>query len=168
MENNDILIRLRYALDIKNTDMVKIFKLGGIELSKEDVLKVLTKSDDYYNETDNDDIIICNNKMLDSFLNGFITFKRGPQENTPNKSANHAIPTIKSNSHVNNVLFKKLKIALKLTSDDMLDLLDLAGVTVSKGELSAILRKDGHKHYVECGDKFARNLIKGLTIKHRE
>ena len=29
MENNDILIRLRYALDIKNTDMVKIFKLGG-------------------------------------------------------------------------------------------------------------------------------------------
>ena len=36
MDNNDILIRLRYALDIKNSDMVEIFKLGGIELQKED------------------------------------------------------------------------------------------------------------------------------------
>ena len=34
MDNNDILIRLRYALDIKNSDMVEIFKLGGIELQK--------------------------------------------------------------------------------------------------------------------------------------
>ena len=43
MNNNDILIRLRYALDIKNTDMVEIFKLGGIEVTKEEVLKMLTK-----------------------------------------------------------------------------------------------------------------------------
>ncbi len=39
MNNNDILIRLRYALDIKNTDMVEIFKLGGIEVTKEEVSK---------------------------------------------------------------------------------------------------------------------------------
>ena len=53
MDNNDILIRLRYALDIKNTDMVEIFKLGGIEVTKEEVLKMLTKSKDSYDdETD--------------------------------------------------------------------------------------------------------------------
>ena len=44
MDNNDILIRLRYALDIKNTDMVEIFKLGGVEVTKEEVRKMLTKS----------------------------------------------------------------------------------------------------------------------------
>ena len=43
MENQDILIRLRYALDIKDTDMVEIFKLGGIQLTKEEVQKMLTK-----------------------------------------------------------------------------------------------------------------------------
>ena len=49
MDNNDILIRLRYALDIKNKDMVEIFKLVGIEVTKEEVLQVLTKSkDDFY------------------------------------------------------------------------------------------------------------------------
>ena len=37
MDNNDLLIRLRYALDIKNNDMVEIFKLGGIEVTKDEV-----------------------------------------------------------------------------------------------------------------------------------
>ena len=55
MTNNDILIRLRYALDIKNTDMVEIFKLGGIEVTKEEVQKLLIKSkDSYYDEVGND------------------------------------------------------------------------------------------------------------------
>ena len=52
MDNNDILIRLRYALDIKNSDMVEIFKLGGIELQKEEVLKILKKS----NESDIEEV----------------------------------------------------------------------------------------------------------------
>ena len=91
MDNNDILIRLRYALDIKNTDMVEIFKLGGIEVTKEEVLKILTKSNDSDDdEADNDDDtdenedrIKCNNSMLESFLNGFIIFKRGKQDPKP-------------------------------------------------------------------------------------
>ena len=37
MNNNDILIRLRYALDIKDTVMVEIFKLGGVEVTQEEV-----------------------------------------------------------------------------------------------------------------------------------
>ena len=34
MDNNDILIRLRYALDIKDADMVEVFRLGGLEVTK--------------------------------------------------------------------------------------------------------------------------------------
>ena len=34
MSNNDILKRVRYALDIKDIDMVEIFKLGGMEVTK--------------------------------------------------------------------------------------------------------------------------------------
>ena len=58
MDNNDILVRLRYALDIKDTDMVKIFKLGDVEVTKDDVLKILTKPNDSYDdEEDYDDEI---------------------------------------------------------------------------------------------------------------
>jgi uncharacterized protein YehS (DUF1456 family) len=170
MENNDILIRLRYALDIKNTDMVEIFKLGGIEVTKDEVLKILTKSTVSDDEADNDfaendEQLKCNDSMLESFLNGFITFKRGKQEPKPGQSTETA--PLKTKERVNNLLLKKLKIALSLTSEDMIDILAVAGVPITKGELSALLRKEGHKNYKECGDRYARNFLKGLSIKYR-
>jgi uncharacterized protein YehS (DUF1456 family) len=175
MDNNDILIRLRYALDIKNTDMVEIFKLGGIKVTKEEVLKMLVKSKDSYdNDVDDDEIdeeeeenVKCSNFMLESFLNGLIIFKRGKQDPKPGQSE-RPVMSIKSNKSVNNVLLKKVKIALALTSEDMLDILEDAGVLITKGELSAVLRKEGHKNYKECGDRYARNFLKGLAIKYRE
>ena len=50
MNNNDILIRLRYALDIKNADMVEIFKLGGVAVTHDDVVRLLKKTNDNYEE----------------------------------------------------------------------------------------------------------------------
>ena len=169
MDNNDILIRVRYALDIKNKDMIEIFKLGGIEVTKEDVLKILTKSKediDGVEVEENDDQIKCNNKMLESFLNGLITFKRGKQEAKPGQPTSPELTEQKSDN-VNNMLLKKLKVALQLTTEDMLNILDDGGIAVSKGELGAILRKPGHRNYKECGDNFARKFLKGLAVKYR-
>lgn len=104
--------------------------------------------------------------MLDSFLNGLIIYKRGKQEPKPGQldTPEHSI---KKSPNVNNLLLKKVKIALALTTEDMLDLFDKAGLRVTKGELGALLRKEGHKNYKECGDMFARNFLKGLAIKYR-
>jgi uncharacterized protein YehS (DUF1456 family) len=163
MLNNDILIRLRYALDIKNTDMVEIFKLGGVEVTKDEVLEMLTKpNEDEIDELEENSN--CNDAMLESFLNGFITFKRGKQDPKPGQPD---IPA-PSKESVNNMLIKKLKIALALTSEDMIDILQVAGVNITKGELSAILRKKGHKNYKQCLDRYARNFLKGLAIKYRD
>lgn len=164
MENNDILIRLRYALEIKNKEMAEIFKLGGVEVTVPEVIQILTKTDD---DEENDDQIKCNNSMLDSFLNGFIIYKRGKQEPKPGQPDTPE-PSVKKSANVNNLLLKKVKIALALTTEDMLDIFEKAGITVTKGELGALLRKEGHKNYKECGDKFARNFLKGLAIKYRE
>ncbi|MFJ7830657.1 DUF1456 family protein [Peribacillus sp. NPDC097197] len=176
MHNHDILIRVRYALDIKNKDMVEIFKLGGVNVTQEEVMEMLTKpkEDDYdeyeddevdfYEYEDEEDTIKCNNKMMESFLNGLIIFKRGKQEPKPGQSESPA-PTGKES--VNNVLLKKLKIALTLTSEDMIEILGDAGVNITKGELGAILRKEGHRNYKQCGDRYARNFLKGLTLKYR-
>ncbi|WP_129730724.1 DUF1456 family protein [Ectobacillus funiculus] len=170
ISNNDILIRVRYALDIKETDMVEIFKLGGIEVTREDVRKMLVKlKNNDHNEADiaeNDDIIKCNNNMLESFLNGFIVFKRGKQDSKPGQPDKPAM-SVKSTESVNNLILKKLKIALALTSEDIMDILEEVGVRITKGELSALLRKEGHKNYKECGDRYARNFLKGLAVKYR-
>lgn len=176
MHNHDILIRVRYALDIKNKDMVEIFKLGGVNVTQEEVMEMLTKpKEDDYDEYEDDDVdfyayedeedtIKCNNKMMESFLNGLIIFKRGKQEPKPGQPESPA-PTGKES--VNNVLLKKLKIALSLTSEDMIEILGDAGVNITKGELGAILRKEGHRNYKQCGDRYARNFLKGLTLKYR-
>lgn len=167
MNNNDILIRIRYALNLKDGQMVKIFKLGGVEVTEEEVKKMLTKVKEEFGfqDADSNETLLCNNKMLDAFLNGLITFKRGPQEKKSGQPENPVSITRRNN--INNIVLKKLKIALSLTSEEVIDILGLAGVKISKGELSAVLRKEGHKNYKECGDRYLRNFLKGLAIQYR-
>lgn len=156
-------------MDIKNSDVVEIFKLGGMEFTREEVLLILTKSPDLEEDeapAATDRHIPCTDEMLETFLNGYIVFKRGRQEPKPGEPEAPQV-RLSDNEHPNNLLLKKLKIALSLTSEDMLDVFKLAGLTVTKGELGAFLRKKGHKNYKECGDNFARNFLKGLTVKYR-
>lgn len=170
MDNNDILIRLRYALDIKNSDMVEIFKLGGVELTKEEVVKILIKTNENdiedHDTGENEDNIKCDDNTLEAFLNGLIIFKRGKQDPKPDQPNRPSQPLISYES-VNNILLKRVKIALALTSEDMLDILEQAGVIITKGELGAVLRKEGHRNYKVCGDRYARNFLKGLALKYR-
>ncbi len=174
MNNNDILIRLRYALDIKDTDMIEIFKLGGINLTKEELQRMLLKPKNVSNlDLDKDEFIQhddmkrCNNFMLESFLNGFIVYKRGKRDSQSGEEQKQEAFLIKDNDAVNNVLLKKLKIALSLTSGDMLDIFKLSGIELSNSELSAVLRREGQRNYKKCGDRYPKNFLKGLAISHR-
>jgi len=170
MTNNDLLIRLRYALDIKDTDMVEIFQLGGINVTKEDVRRILSKPT--LNEEEgvfaekNPEYLTCNYKMLDGFLNGFVTFKRGKQEAKPGQPAPQP-PKLNKAEKPNNLFLKKVKVALALSTDDILEIFELAESPISKGELGAILRKPDHRNYKECLDSFVRKFLKGLTVKNR-
>ncbi len=173
MNNNDILIRLRYALDIKDTDMMKIFKLGGITVTREELQRMLLKPKNNSNHDSdedefiaNDDMMICNNYILESFLNGFIILKRGKQESKPGEPEKQVF-MMKNNKTVNNVLLKKVKIALSLTGEDMLDIFKDVGANLSNSELSAVLRREGQRNYKECGDRYVRNFLKGLAIRYR-
>lgn len=162
MNNNDLLTRLRYALDLSDSEMVDIFELGGQSMSRKKVDALLKKSEENSDdvEAENKYVLDCSDEMLERFLNGFITFKRGPKDGPePKLELNH--------KNANNLFLKKVKIALSLTSDDILDLLEDEGVEISKGELSAVLRKEGHRNYKPCGDRYIRNFLRGLTEEYR-
>lgn len=173
MNNNDILIRLRYALDIRDIDMMEIFRLGGIAVDREELQRILLKPKNMDHIDTEEEFIAddnmrkCNNYMLEAFLNGFITFKRGEHEAKPGEPEREAF-IIKNNKAVNNVVLKKIKIALSLTGEEMLAIFKAAGVNLSNGELSAVLRKEGQRNYKECGDRYTRNFLKGLAIRFRE
>ena len=155
MTNNDFLRRLRYALNIKDNVMVQIFKKGKIVLTREDVIDYLKKDiDEGFKKLNNNDLI--------AFLDGLIIQKRGKKEDgTP-------VPQIKvTKNNLNNVLLRKLRIALSFKSYDMIKIFKLGGVEISEGELSALFRSEDHKNYKECGDKYIRVFLKGLTEFYR-
>lgn len=172
MDNNCILIKLKHALDISNTDMAEIFRLGGVELSNEEVQKMLIESkesqsdeDDGHDETEEN--TKCKNSELESFLNGFIIFKRGEKESKPGQPEIPAL-SINGNKNINNIMLKKLKIALSLSSQDMLDIFEQTKDTLTKADLSDIFRKEGHKHYKKCDDIHAMNFLEGLAKRNKK
>mgnify|MGYP000501435800 CR=1 FL=1 len=155
MTNNDFLRRLRYALNLKDNVTVQIFKKGGLTVTKEDVVNYLKKDiDEGFKKLNNNDLI--------AFLDGLIIQKRGKREDgTP-------IPQVKvTKNNLNNILLRKLRIALSFKSYDMIKIFKLGGVEISEGELSALFRSEDHKNYKECGDKYIRVFLKGLTEFYR-
>jgi uncharacterized protein YehS (DUF1456 family) len=155
MINNDVLRRVRYALDLNDQAMIEIFALGEAEISRVDLLNLLKKDNqEGYAELDN--------KLMDAFLTGLITYNRGKLETPPGQAKKPEMPLN------NNSILKKLRIALNFKEDDMLNTLKLADFKISKGELSAFFRQKGHKNYRDCGDQVIRNFLQGLAIHFRK
>ena len=67
----------------------------------------------------------------------------------------------------NNDILKKLRVALELRDDDIIEILKLAEFEISKTELSALFRKEDHPNYMKCGDQLLRNFLNGLIIYKR-
>lgn len=67
----------------------------------------------------------------------------------------------------NNDILKKLRVALQLRDDDIVKILALVDFRISKSELGAFFRKEGHPKYKECGDQILRNFLNGLVIHLR-
>lgn len=67
----------------------------------------------------------------------------------------------------NNDIMKKLRVALKFTDDDIVEVLDLVDFRVTKTELGAIFRKEDHPNFKHCGDQLLRNFLNGLIIYKR-
>jgi len=67
----------------------------------------------------------------------------------------------------NNDILKKLRVALKLRDDQIVEILKLVDFNTTKSELGAFFRKEDHPKYVECGDQILRNFLNGLVIHLR-
>jgi uncharacterized protein YehS (DUF1456 family) len=67
----------------------------------------------------------------------------------------------------NNDILKKLRVALSLRDEDIIEILKLADFEVSKSELTALFRKEDHPNYKPCGDQLLRNFLNGLVTYKR-
>jgi len=151
MTNNDILRRIRYLFDYSDLKMIGLFKLANYDVEKTDVSDWLRKEDDPL-------LIEMTDKELAIFLNGLIIEKRGKREGPQRE------PEDRLN---NNMILRKLKIALDLRTDDILDLFALIDKKISKHELSAFFRNSDHKSYQPFKDQYLRNFLNALQTKHK-
>lgn len=131
--------------------MIAIFGLAGHQVLREQVGAWLKKEDDPAWRA-------CSDTELAFFLNGFICDKRGKQEGSQ--------PVAETRLN-NNIVFRKLRIALDLKADEVLAIMDLADLRMSQHELSAFFRRPNHKHYRPCRDQILRNFLKGMQLKYR-
>jgi len=152
MTNNDILKRIRYIFDFSDDKMISIFALAQKEVTRAEICDWLKSEEDPSFQT-------CDDATLALFLGGLITEKRGKREG----------PVMAPETQLNNnIIFNKLKIALAMKAEDVLETLKLAGMPISKHELSAFFRNPDHKHYRKCEDQILRNFLKGLQQKFRD
>jgi len=150
LTNNDVLRRIRYTFNYNDKQMVEIFALADQTVTREQVCSWLKKEDD-------NEYVNCPDLQLATFLNGFINKNRGKRD------GEQPIPEKKL---TNNIILTKLKIAFALKAEDIIDLLKLVDLRISKPELSAFFRKVDHKHYRQCKDQILRNFLQGMQEKY--
>jgi uncharacterized protein YehS (DUF1456 family) len=149
--NNDVLRRIRYTFDYSDSKMIGIFAAADAVVTREQISNWLKREED-------PDYKNCTDVQLATFLNGLINENRGKREGEQPK------PEKKIN---NNIIFRKLKIALDLRDEDILEILLLADLHISRHELSAFFRRADHKHFRPCKDQVLRNFLHGIQIMYR-
>lgn len=152
MNNNDILRKLRYTFNFSDDKMIELFALADTKVTRAAVSDWMKKDED-------PSFVQLLDKDLACFLNGLIIDKRGKKEGQA---------PVNEKSLNNNIIFRKIKIALNFQDDDILEVLDLVGFRFSKHELSAFFRNPTQSQFRPCKDQVLRNFMLGLQLKYRK
>lgn len=154
--NNYCLRRLRYALNLTDQQVLSVFEKASYKLTPSELKSYLAKEEDKA-------YVELPDYLLVIFLDGLIIKLRGAREGETPLTQSERVEQSKKVKLNNNMVLNKIKIALKLNSDDLIKMLELADFRVSKGEMSAFFRKPDHRNYRECGNQLIRNLLTGIT-----
>ena len=151
MTNNEILRRIQHALNLKNAQIIKAIEQADVTVAHDQVINWLKEDNDKSCSTMKD-------KELAVFLNGFINLKRGKKEGVQPK------PEV---ALTNNMIFMKLRIALNMKAEDVLDILEVVGISLSKYEIGAYFRKPENKNYKVCEDQLLCDFLNGVQFTNR-
>ncbi len=147
MNTNDILYKIQKSLKLSKKEILKTYELEGYDMSDEHLDTLLKKRQDKGFKT-------CSYEELGLFLDGLVTLKRGPSPKKP--SDDEAVEL------TNNLILKKLRIALELKEPETEIIFGLGEVSLSKQELKSLFRKETHKNFKACSDELFNAFLDGL------
>ena len=147
ISTNEILFRIKKALNLTMEEMLKTYSLEDYPMETSHLETLLKRRLD-------DGFITATYEELGVFLDGLVTLKRGPSPKKPNDD--EAVEL------TNNLILKKLRIALELKEAETEIIFGLADVELSKQQLASLFRKEGHKNFKECSDELLMAFLDGL------
>jgi uncharacterized protein YehS (DUF1456 family) len=147
ISTNEILYRIKKALKLSTEEMLEAYKSEDYDMETSHLESLLKRRLD-------DGFVTATYEELGVFLDGFVTLKRGPSPKKPNDD--EAVEL------TNNLILKKLRIALELKEAETEIIFGLADVELSKQQLASLFRKEGHKNFKECSDELLMSFLDGL------
>jgi len=147
INTNEILYRIQKALNISLEEMLETYTLENYEIEPSHIDALLKRRQ-------HKEFELCSYEELGVFLDGLVTLKRGP---SPKKTNSDEIVEL-----TNNLILKKLRIALELKETETEIIFGLAEVELSKQELKSLFRKEGHKNFKPCSDELLISFLEGL------
>ena len=147
INTNEILYRIQKALNLTIEEMLEAYKLEAYKMDTSHLESLLKRRHD-------DGFKVATYEELGVFLDGLVTLKRGPSPKKPNDDETVEL--------TNNLILKKLRIALELKEAETEIIFGLADVELSKQQLASLFRKEGHKNFRACSDELLMAFLDGL------
>ena len=147
MQINDILFKLKTALTLSHEEMIKAYALADYEMTKERLESILKRHQDKgYAEATYEELGV--------FLDGLVLLKRGPSDKVATDDEAVAL--------TNNLILKKVRVAMELKEAELVILFALGEVTLTKRQIGSLFRKEGGKNFKECSDELLMAFLDGL------
>lgn len=147
MTPNDTLHRIRTALSLSSEEMSTIYALENHPLPPEHVEAITAR-------LGSPGARECTYEELGIFLDGLIRHKRGTITNPPPEDAEIVLD--------NNLILKKLRIALSLKDPEILIVFGLAEREISISQIKDLFRNPAHLKYRPCPDAVLNDFLIGL------
>ena len=147
VKTNEVLYRIQKALNLTTEEMLRAYELEDYKMDASHLDALLKRHQDKA-------FVPASYEELGVFLDGLVTLKRGP---SPKKSNDDEAVEL-----TNNLILKKLRIALELKEAETEIIFGLADVQLSKQQLSSLFRKESHKNFKVCSDELLMAFLEGL------
>lgn len=147
MKPGQILYKIRNALRLDIETILKIYALEKYPMKEKHLKAILKKPSAKGHEN-------ADYEELGVFLDGLIRLQRGAPKNTPNEDAEIELD--------NNLVIKKLRIALELKDMDIETIFELGERPMSRSKLRDLFRAPDHPKYLSCSDAVLNDFLLGL------
>jgi len=142
-----VLYKISEALRLDNETLLKIYALEEYPIDEKRLKAILKKPSAKGHEN-------ASYEELGVFLDGLIRLQRGEIRNPPPEDAEIVLD--------NNLILKKLRIALQLRDPDMEMIFEMGERPLNRSKLRDLFRSPEHPKYLPCSDAVLNDFLLGL------